>query len=113
MVAGSLWGAVLCVWVRGWCRHRDDNLAGDPGLWKEDKEKPGAGYGREKRKRSTEGGEMEVELQSWGAGRGTRSRAVVSAVRNWKLSGNLSADGKSRMRRERAPEEERQARSTK
>lgn len=48
---------------------------------------------------------MEVELQSWGAGRGTRSRAEASAVGNWKLSGNLGADGKSRMRRERAPEE--------
>lgn len=65
-------GAVLCVWVRGWCRHGEDNLVGDPGLWKE---KPGAGYGRERTKRSTEGGEMEVELQSWGAGRGTRSWA--------------------------------------
>ena len=47
---------------------------------------------------------MEVELQSWGAGRGTRSRAGTSLVGNWKMSGNLGADGKSRMWRERALE---------
>lgn len=54
---------------------------------------------------------MEVELQSWGAGRGTRSRAEESAEGNWKLSGKLDADGKSRMRRDRAPEGKKSRRS--
>lgn len=95
--------------MRGWCRH--GNLLGDSGLRKVDDEKHGAGYGRERRQ-STEGGGTEAELQSWGASRGTGSRAEESEVGNWKLSGKRGADGRSRMRRERTPEENRQARST-
>lgn len=46
---------------------------------------------------------MEAELQSCWAGEGTRSRAEESAVGNWKMLGKLSADGRSKMLRKRAP----------
>lgn len=67
MGSGSGWGAVLCVWVRGWCRRPDHNLVGDPGLWKADEEKPGAQATEKKggsEARKDVG--MEAELQSYG-----------------------------------------------
>lgn len=70
-------------------------------------------YGRRSRAPGTEekgGSEARKEgkwrLSSKAGGRaGARGHGLeASAVGNWKLSGNLGPDGKSRMRRERAPE---------
>lgn len=81
-------GEVFVFWSGGDAGSGTSSL-GDPGLWKEGEEERGAGYRRETRKRSTEGGAMEAELQSWGAGAGPRSRAEESA--GW----GLEAVGKS------------------
>lgn len=89
---GVVGGGRFFIFWHGIAASTGKNLADDLGLCKVD-EKQGMGYGRERRKRSTEGGGMEAELQSCWAGRETRSRAEESAVgnkscwRKWALLG--------------------------